>query len=137
MKFNTEIETDVIKLKDYFNKLLSQKGIIELKKVRKVRSLSQNAYLHVCITLYAINFGSTLNEAKTDLKRMCPFMVYEKNSKKYLKETHKLDSKEMTNFIDWIRNHSSQQGCYIPSANEYLLNKSGIDNEMENYRQYL
>jgi hypothetical protein len=111
--------------------------IVEFKEVRQKRSLTQNAYLHVCITLYAIEFGYTLNEAKTDLKRECSFMRYEKNGKQYLKETSKMDSKELTNFIDWLRNYASQNGCYIPTSEEYLTNRVAIDNQIETNKQYL
>lgn len=111
--------------------------IVEFKEVRQKRSLTQNAYLHVCITLYAIEFGYTLNEAKTDLKRECSFMRYEKNGKQYLKETSKMDSKELTNFIDWLRNYASQNGCYIPKSEEYLTNRVAIDNQIETNKQYL
>jgi hypothetical protein len=111
--------------------------VVEFKEVRQKRSLSQNAYLHVCVTLYAIEFGSTLNEAKTDLKRACSFMRYEKNGKVYLKETSKMDSKELTDFIDWLRTYSAQKGCYIPSSEEYLSNRIAIDNQIETNKQYL
>jgi len=111
--------------------------IVEFKEVRQKRSLTQNAYLHVCITLYAIEFGYTLNEAKTDLKRECSFMRYEKNGKQYLKETSKMDSKELTNFIDWLRTYASQNGCYIPTSEEYLTNRVSIDNQIETNKQYL
>lgn len=123
-------ESKVIHLKA-LNKL------VELKQCRKVRSIKQNSYLHVCITLYAIEFGSTLNEAKTDLKRACSFMIYEKGSKKYLKETKKMNNKELTDFIDWIRNYAAQNGCNIPTADEYLQNKHKIDNEISKFKEYL
>lgn len=117
--------------------LKSKKKIVELKATRESRSIKQNSYLHVVITLYAIEFGNTLNEAKTDLKRACPFMTYEKNGKKYLVETSKQNSKELTDFIDWIRNYAAQNGCNIPTSEEYLQNRHRIDNEIERFKEYL
>jgi len=111
--------------------------IVEFKEVRQKRSLTQNAYLHVCITLYAIEFGYTIEEAKTHLKRNCEFMKYEKKGEIFVKRTRYMDSKELTNFIDWLRTYASQNGCYIPTSEEYLTNRVSIDNQIETNKQYL
>ena len=137
MKFNTSIESDLKKAKVRFEYLCSKQKQIELKELRKSRSLSQNSYLHVVISLYCIEFGYTLNEAKTDLKRMCGFMTYEKNNSRYLRETKKMNSAELTEFIDWIRNYASQNGLYIPTSEEYKTNKHSIDNDINKFKEYL
>lgn len=110
---------------------------IELKVINKRRSITLNAYLHVCITLYAIHFGYSLEEAKTLLKRLCPFMIYEKNGHKFLKKTSKLNNTECSDFVSWIRNHSSHNGCYIPTSEEYKTNKFSIDKEISKHKEYL
>lgn len=129
--------TDVKKAETYFSKLKKGKEKIELKKLIKKRSLNLNSYLHVVITLFAIEYGYTLDESKTLLKRLCGFMVYEKEGVKFLKKTSKLDNKECSDFVSWIRNYASQQGLYIPTAEEYKLNQFNIDKEINNYKQYL
>jgi len=111
--------------------------MVEFKEVRQKRSVNQNAYLHVCITLYAIEFGYTIEEAKTHLKRNCEFMKYEKKGEIFVKRTRYMDSKELTNFIDWLRTYASQNGCYIPTSEEYLTNRVSIDNQIETNKQYL
>ena len=128
---------DVKKSEVYLLKLIEGKSKIELKKMQTTRTIKLNSYLHVCITLYAIHFGSTLEEAKTDLKRLCSFMVYEKNGSKYLKETKKLNNDDCSKFVEWIRNFSAQNGCYIPDAEEYKTNRYTIDKEINNHKQYL
>jgi hypothetical protein len=110
---------------------------IEIKLIRKKRTVKQNAYLHVCISLYSANLGYTESEGKSLLKKMCPFMNYEKNGQTFYKESRDLDTKEMTDFIEWIRNHSASIGNYIPSAEEYLENKYHIDKEIEINRKFL
>ena len=137
MKLDLSKTLERKKAKVYFDKLLLQNKKIELKVVQPNRSISQNSYLHVVISLYAINFGYTLNEAKTYLKRLCEFMVYEKNGIKYLKETSKMNSKELSEFINWIRNYASLNGLYIPTAEEYKENKFSIDKEINNHKTYL
>ena len=111
--------------------------IFELYKQIIKRTVKQNAYFHVCVRLFAIEIGLTEAEAKTDLKRECPFMRYEKKGKFYLKETKKQTTKELTDFIEWIRNFSAKQGIYIPTANEYDLRRDDFDNIIEYNKQYL
>ena len=137
MRLDFTKQFDVNKAKAYLDKLIKDQSKCELTKPREVRSLSQNSYLHVCITLYAIEFGYSLIEAKTLLKRECDFMRYEKHNTTFLKETKKLDSKELTQFIEWIRNYSSLNGCYIPTSEEYLENKFNIDRDIDKLKQYL
>jgi hypothetical protein len=110
---------------------------VELTEIREKRTLTQNSYLHVCISIFAIEFGYTLDEAKTLLKRNCSFMVYEKNGDKFLKRTRGMDSKELTDFIDWIRDYSGMQGCYIPTPDEYRQNKRQIDDHISSHKRYL
>ena len=137
MKFDLSIDSEMMRFKERIKYLLAKSSKVDLTQLREVRTIKQNSYLHVVITLYAIEFGYTLNEAKTDLKRLCSFMIYEKNGSKYLKESKKLNTKELTTWIDWIRNYASQNGLYIPDAEEYKLNKFSIDRDIEKCKQYL
>lgn len=137
MNLDLSNPTDVKKAKTYLDKLIEGKNKVELKKITQKRTLLLNKYLHVCITLYAIHFGYSLDEAKTYLKRQCGFMVYEKNGCKFLKQTSKLDNNDCSKFVEWIRNFSSQNGCYIPDAGSYLDDKFNIDKEINNHKQYL
>lgn len=137
MKFDLDSSIDIMRFKERTNYLLSKRSKVELNQTRKSRTIKQNSYLHVCISLYAIEFGYTLNEAKTDLKRLCSFMVYEKNNSRYLKETKKLSTKELTDFIEWIRGYSANNGLYIPDAEEYKTHKFSIDRDIDKHKQYL
>lgn len=137
MKYDTINTYEASQAKTRLEYLILNEKKIEIKEIRKPRGVKHNAYAHVVISLYAIHFGHTLYEAKIDLKRMCPFMTYTKNGKTYLVQTSKQDSKESTEFIDWIRTMASQNGLYILTADEYLLNKYGIDKEIDQNKQYL
>lgn len=137
MILDLTIKGDIDKFSDYAHDLLLGGKKVELKEIKKKRTISQNAYLHVCITLYAINYGLTLEEAKTDLKRACHFMIYEKNGNKYLKRTRDFDTKQLTDFIDWIRSYAGKEGLYIPTSEEYLINKFQIDKEIDANKEFL
>ncbi len=137
MKYDLSNSKD---LSDFRNKetyYREQGKKVELKIVRETRTLKQNAYLHVCITLFAIEFGYTIEESKTHLKRNCHFMRYDKNGETYLKRTRDMNTEELTKFIEWLRNYSSEQGCIIPSAEEYKENQFNIDREISKFKEYL
>ena len=136
MKLDLSKQSELNKAMDRFSNLAEKGAKIELREIRPTRSLSQNAYLHVVLSLYGISFGYTLNEAKTDLKRNYG-LIYEKDGKKYLKSTASLDTKELTDFIQYIRDVAGKNGCWIPSSEEYLLNRFEIDREIEQNRNYL
>lgn len=130
-------QIDKKKFKEYGDFLLNKEHQVQLQKIISKRTIQQNKYLHVCITLFAIEFGYTLEESKTLLKRLCDFMKYEKNGNKFLKKTSLLDSSELTKFIEWIRNYAGVNGLYIPTSEEYISNRFEIDKEIEKSKQYL
>jgi hypothetical protein len=137
MILDTSKEIDRNKLFSRLDALLKKNSIIELKEIKKKRTLSQNAYLHVCITLFAIEFGYDLENAKYLLKSACPFMHEWRDDFKVVKQTRKMDTKQLTEFIEWLRNFSSMQGCYIPTPEEYYLNQFEIDKEISKHKEYL
>jgi len=130
-------DVDRMQLAKKLEVYLKEQNRIELKLVREKRSIRQNSYLHICIALFGIEFGYTIDESKTLLKRECPFMIYEKQNKKFLKKTSEMDSKELTDFIDWIRNYAGMQGLHIPDADQYLHNQHEIDKQISNHKTYL
>ena len=125
------------RFRDYANFLISKEYKVSIQKIIPKITVKQNKYLHVCISIFAIEFGYTLEEAKTLLKRSCDFMRYEKNGNKFLKKTSLLDSGEITKFIEWIRNHAGMNGLYIMTSEEYISNRFEIDREIEKNKQYL
>ena len=137
MKLDLNKPFDLNKFKAYYDKLILKRSKVELKELRDNRTVKQNSYLHVIISLYAIGFGYTLTEAKTYLKRESRQLTYEKNNVKFLRSTADLNSKEMTDFIDWIRTHSSVNGCYLPTSEEYLSNRFEIDKDIDKHKEYL
>lgn len=137
MKFNLAKDIDIERFKLRGEQLIKLGAPVELKHTRKSRSIELNSYFHVVVSLYAIHFGHTLYEAKIDLKRMCSFMRYERNGNTYLVQTSKQNSKELSLFVEWIRNLAGKNGCYIPTSKEYLMDKYGIDNEIQSCKAYL
>lgn len=138
MKFNLSNPIEVQKAKVRFEYLILNQANIDLVKISPKRTIQQNKFLHVIITLFGIHVGYTIEEAKTHLKRACGFCTYEVKGEKFLKQTRDMDPAEMTSFIDWIRNYSANQcGYYLCSPDEYIQNQSYFDNEIESVKEYL
>jgi hypothetical protein len=141
MKLNLAKEFDRDKAEAYFKKLFEKKAKIELKEFRPKRTIDQNSYIHVCFTIIANATGSTIQECKVDVKREHiklvhnSFMVYEKNGKKYLRSTADLDTIEMTNFVDWLREWAYETlGCHIPTPEQYRLEQFEIQKQLEHVK---
>lgn len=137
MKYDLSNSLELKKYETRSDELKKTGSKVDFTKIGQNRTVKINKYLHVCINLYAIEFGYTSNEAKTDLKRYCSFMTYEKNGQKYLVETSKQTNEECSKFIEWIRNYASNQGLYIPDADEYKNNRFEIDKEIDKYKTHL
>ena len=137
MIYNLEKPTDREKFNKRIPGLLEGEKIVELREVRRRRTLDQNSYLHVLFTIWAVEYGYTMQEAKTLIKRRCPFMVYEKNGDKFVKQTSKMDTGELTEFIDWFRSWSSQNGLYLPTPEEYYQEQYFYHNLGEQNKEFL
>jgi len=124
------IPPDKKKAEMYFSKLLEDGAKIELKKIAKRRTLNQNSYLHAVLTLYATEWGWTMEEAKTYIKRTLGY-TYVKNGELFLTSTSGMNTKELTEFIDRFRNLSASQGFYVPSSDEIGQNWEYFAREIE------
>lgn len=136
MKYDPNNSIDKNKAQMTFDKFLEKGWKFELKRIFEKRTVSQNNYLHVCLSLAGIHFGYSLDEMKTVFKRQSK-MYYEKNGEKFLISSADLNKDEMTGFIDFIRSKCGQDGCYIPTSEEYLTNQFSIDKEIELQKEYL
>lgn len=128
----------------YLKRLFKDKSKIDLSKV-EYRSSQQNRYLHLIIGWLAIETGNTLDYTKKEYyKRLCNSDLFIvslfdnllKKDVKYLRSTADLTKEEMTLSIERFRNWSSEQGFYLPSANETDF-LSHIDFEMRKQKEYL
>ena len=137
MKYDLSKTLDINKMFAKIDSMIARGVIVELTEKKPVRTLSQNNYLHVCITLFAIEFGYNMEDAKQHLKRKCSFMHEGEGDDVRTKLTRNLDTKQLTDFIEWIRTYASQRGCYIPTPEEYITNKFEIDREIDRNKEYL
>lgn len=137
MKYNLSNALDKKQAEIKFKYLCDKGAEIELTEKRKVRTIPQNKYLHVLFQIWALEYGRTLKEAKHDIKKECPFGSYERNGTMYPVETSKMSTKELSEFVDWFRSWSAKNGLYLHTSEEYLIEKSRIDREIQKAKQYL
>ena len=120
-------------------------GVVEIKKRHRPRSLQQNAYLHVCLALFASEFGLTLEEVKYDIfKKKCNAEIFVSKRKNrrgqeisYIRSSSDLDTAEMTQAIERFRNFSAMEaGLYIPAPDEHdaILE---AEKQIARYAEYL
>jgi hypothetical protein len=136
MLLNLSNEIDKKKAESYLEKLMEDGSKIELKKVQEKRSINQNSYLHVCAAMICQESGYTIEECKIELKRQFgKFFIYEKNGHKFLLSSRDLDTVQMTEWIDWIRQMAIDTlGIYIPTPEEYLQHQFELDRQLINVR---
>lgn len=127
MIYNIDNPYDLAKFEDYVAKIRDRGGWCELKAIHPSRSVSQNAYLHVLLGFFSVEFGYSMDEVKVDIfKRICNsdiFTISTTNKRgqqvAYLRSTASLTSAEMTTAITRFRNYSASEcGLYLPEPSE-------------------
>lgn len=134
MKLNLSIPYDLERFKAYSEKLIKKNAKTELKEIKAKRSINQNSYFHLCVSFYCNGAGYSLSEGKTILKRSFGrFMVYENKGNKFLTSSADIDTEQMTEFIEWIREIACFEylGVYVPTPEEYIQNQYQIDRELQ------
>ena len=126
------------------NKLFANGSIVEMTE-KTARTPKQNRYLHLIIGFLAIETGNTIEYVKANYYKIASnsdLYVRSKIDKltnietQYLRSSKELTKPEMTLSIERFRNWSSEQGYYLPSANEtdFLMH---IQYEIDKQKQYL
>ena len=142
MKYNLKKEIDQQNARTYLDKLIETESKVELKKMHRKRGISQNAYLHVLLTLWGNEHGYYMNESKDEIKRALGY-TYKKEvvsletgelvTREFFKETSKMDSRELSIFIEKFRDWSSATcGLYLPSVEDYLQEQAYFENITDN-----
>jgi hypothetical protein len=122
---------DKNKFTTYSTKLLAHRKVVELKECRPPRSTNQNAYLHVVVSLWGLEYGYTLTEAKQLLKQLFGLKYTHESGHEFPKSTADYTTAEMSHFIEQIRHTAGKDGCYIPTAEEYLIHYHKINQQVK------
>lgn len=123
--------------------LCGKGGMVELSG-KRTRTLSQNNYAHLCFGVLAMEVGESVEYVKQEVfKRICnpDIFVVEKHNPilgtiQVLRSTAELTTGEMSTAIDRYRKWCSEQGVYIPEANEQAIIAS-LEAQLSKYQRYV
>ena len=139
MKYDLSKSYDQQKAKEYLSKLTESGSKANLTKIHPKRSTDQNSYLHVLFSLWGKEFGYTRDETKQTVKVSLNYTYNKVGTNKdgkhmdtFVVKTSKMDSKELTIFIEKFRDWSAMTcDFYLPSPAEYIEEQIYFDNEIE------
>lgn len=125
--------------------LIKNGKVFELTEKKRTRSISQNSYLHLILSLFAYETGYTTEEVKQEIfkKIVNSDTFYDGEIDKGLvciqrwRSTANLTTKEMNLCIDRFRDYSSKEaGIYLPQPTDLaLIDEAKII--VETNKQYL
>lgn len=132
MIYNSSNELQKKQAVEKMNYFISKGKTFELKAKNPKRSISQNSYLHLILTWFAIETGYTMEEVKQEIfkKHVNSATFYDGEFEGKIegfkierwRSTASLDTSEMTLAIDRFRNFSSiELGIYLPEPKELAL----------------
>ena len=102
-----------------------RKWRVTIKEYRKKRSNEQNNYYHaVPVPMISNHIGQTIETTKEylagEFTGWIDFTIGDRNMSRPVKTSSQMDTKEMTDFIEFIQWWaSSTLNMYIPSPNEW------------------
>lgn len=146
MLYNGEKEIDCHRAMERIKHLIKNKKVFELKEKKPKRTLSQNSYLHLILSWFALEYGDTLEYIKQDLfKKQVnkELFEYERVNKKTgevridYRSTASLDTKELSLAIDRFRDYAAKvAGIYLPEPKDLNILQE-IEIQITNNQQYL
>lgn len=123
--------------------LMNKSAAVELTE-HVSRTNSQNAYLHVLLGVLSMEFGERLEYVKQNYYKelVNPKLFVIKREDKFmgervvLRSSRDLTKEEMTESIDRLKVWASEQGIYLPDAEDKAL-IARIEAEMRRNAKYL
>ncbi len=128
----------------YVNSLFDTNNGVEVKKISKNRTLSQNRYLHLLLTYFACEYGYTLEYVKQEIFKkevnQDIFIEIRLNKKgqefENIKSSASIDTAKMKISIDRFKNYSAANGLVLPESDDYQFLQF-IENNAEKYSEWL
>ena len=127
-----------VQIKDFIRTMEGKRVVFKIEKVKSIRSLQQNNYLHLLFTMFKDALNDLGNEyTMEEVKELCKAKfslidVVNKDSGECIgqriKGTHEMGKMEMCEFVDnIIRWAASFFGIILPSPNENVKLNFGND----------
>jgi hypothetical protein len=119
MFFNGTIENKILKVKGFKEWIEKKDGkiTIEVKRVRKPRSLSQNALYWLWLEIISKDTGYDPEELHSTFKSM--FLTDRTQKLPLVRSTSKLNKIQFGQYLDKIQRQASELGIILPSPEDY------------------
>lgn len=126
MHFDLSKESEILEAAEWLENAMTKGWLIEMKKHSTKRTLSQNAYLHVLLGIFALETGNPVDYVKHQIFKMTVnrdlFGIADpefRNGQIFIRSSASLSKDEMILSIDRFRNFAAiELGIYLPRANE-------------------
>lgn len=122
--------------------LLDKKSKIEIIEKNRKRTYKQNNYLHLILSLFALEYGETLEYVKQEFfKKVVNERIFKYEFTNYntgevrdaWKSTSKLDTAELTEAISRFRDYAAKHmNLYLPQPND-TAHLEEISNQLEQH----
>ena len=145
MLFNLKNVFELEKFREKVTELENKGAMVELKEKRG-RSLNQNAYLHLLLSAFALQYGYALDEVKTHFYKLVvnkDIFLREGVDKftgecyKYLRSSADLTKDEMSKSISDFKSWAKEEaGFDFPDSDEYIA-LLHIQHDIERQQNYI
>ena len=146
MLYDLSIELQAENFKKRCNALFKKKCLVDLTERKPQRTLRQNAYLHVILSYFGLQFGYKTDEVKDyHFKRIVNAELFVRKvtdvitgeERVTLRSSSDLTTEEMTIAIERFRNWAADvAGVYIPSPEEHRMVEQ-MEIEIQRAKLYL
>lgn len=124
MKFYANVENGILKvlkiehLNEYLKNLKKANVSVEIKRVRKIRSINQNSLYWAWLEIISTDTGYDSEELHTTFKSM--FLVDRTKKIPLVRSTTKLDKLQFGQYLDKIERVASELGIVLPNPEDYF-----------------
>ena len=137
---------EINKAETKLSQLIKKGAKIELTEKKAMRSVKQNSYLHAILTIFAVEYGETIEYTKQNIFKATvnsDLFIYERTNKitgeirEALLSSKDISKDEMIIAIEKFRKFSSENGIYIMDAEEFKQNYFLVQQMAEENKFYL
>ena len=141
MIFNATNEFDIQRAKERLGYLIDKKKTFEITEKKPKRTYSQNNYIHLLFSWFALEYGETPEYVKQEIFKklvnpqifLTEYVNYKTGEvREAWRSTADLNTKEMTTAIDNFRDYASKEaGIYLPTPDD-LNSLNEIERQVNN-----
>lgn len=137
---------EINKAETKLSQLIKKGAKIELTEKKAMRSVKQNSYLHAILTIFAVEYGETIEYTKQTIFKAtvnADLFIYERTNKitgeirEALLSSKDISKDEMIIAIEKFRKFASENGIYIMDAEEFKQNYFLVQQMAEENKFYL